>query len=215
MTQQDDQATEAQIAAALAPILAQMAAQNPAQVLPSEVEGPVNEAIGAILLAYLLRTGFELLRAFNQPEPPFAERIDDLAHRYRGEGVRRVAEWSREALHNWPDLAPGTDMAERVDRAAASVDPISVGVTTMSREKVRLDLAIDLNSTRKTWRTKKDTRVRPSHYAMEGQSVPLNQPFVSGAGVRLWHPGDPMAPLSETIMCRCRLSYRLRRLEAA
>jgi hypothetical protein len=214
MTQQDDQATEEQIAAALAPILAELAAQG-APVAPSAIETPIDEAVGAMLLAYLLRVGFEMIRSFRQPEPPWAERIDELAYRYSNQGVRRAAEWTREAVHHWPDLAPGTEMADRVDRAANSVDPIAVGVTTASREMVRRDLAVDLGSTRKTWRTKKDTRVRPSHFAMEGQSVPLDRPFISGAGVRIWHPGDPMAPLSETIMCRCRLSYRLRRLEAA
>jgi len=53
------------------------------------------------------------------------------------------------------------------------------------------------------WITTRDIRRRPSHVPMEGQCQPIHVPFVSGAGVRLMHPGDPSAPIEELANCRC------------
>lgn len=53
------------------------------------------------------------------------------------------------------------------------------------------------------WRTAKDSRVRDSHHAMEGQTKPYGQMFVTGDGNMLRFPGDDIAPPSETINCRC------------
>jgi hypothetical protein len=53
------------------------------------------------------------------------------------------------------------------------------------------------------WVTAHDERVRSSHSAMDGQQRPFGQPFISGEGNALMYPGDPSAPASETIQCRC------------
>ncbi|MFZ3557195.1 phage portal protein [Streptomyces sp. BH055] len=59
----------------------------------------------------------------------------------------------------------------------------------------------------RTWITRGDTRVRPAHKALEGVTLPVGTPYsVNGAALR--YPGDPFAPLSLTINCRCRLRYR-------
>jgi hypothetical protein len=60
-------------------------------------------------------------------------------------------------------------------------------------------------ATRK-WDATGDKRTRLSHLAMEGQSVAIDEPFVSPiTGARLMFPGDTSlgAPASETISCRC------------
>ncbi|WP_369522827.1 phage minor head protein [Streptomyces agglomeratus] len=58
----------------------------------------------------------------------------------------------------------------------------------------------------RTWQTRRDDRVRPAHEAAEGSTLPVNQPFeMEGWPVR--YPGDPLAPLSLTANCRCRLLY--------
>lgn len=63
----------------------------------------------------------------------------------------------------------------------------------------------DLDSTRliRRWVTARDERVRGSHRAMNGQLRPFGVPFISGAGHSLKYPGDPDAPASEVIQCRC------------
>lgn len=56
---------------------------------------------------------------------------------------------------------------------------------------------------KRIWRTARDSRVRHTHEAMEGQKKQIDQPFVSPGGARLRFPGDPNAPAAETINCRC------------
>ncbi len=55
-----------------------------------------------------------------------------------------------------------------------------------------------------TWETMKDERVRGTHAIADGQTVPINQPFVVG-GYKMLFPCDDSlgAPASEILGCRC------------
>ncbi len=70
---------------------------------------------------------------------------------------------------------------------------------------------VDAETTTKTWRNAGDGRVRPTHQhgSLGGQSVPLDQPFVSASGARLRYPHDPAASTSETRGCRCWVEYKM------
>lgn len=59
----------------------------------------------------------------------------------------------------------------------------------------------------KKWHSAGDRRVRDTHRAMDGQSVAFRAEFVSPSGARLRYPGDPRAPASEIINCRCWADY--------
>lgn len=50
---------------------------------------------------------------------------------------------------------------------------------------------------------------RKTHAAMNGQKRKFGETFTSGSGVELRYPGDPDAPISETIDCSCAVSTRL------
>lgn len=67
------------------------------------------------------------------------------------------------------------------------------------------------NQATKTWNSRQDDRVRftHTHASLDGQTIPLDQPFVSASGARLLRPHDSSlgAPLSETAGCRCFLSF--------
>jgi len=63
--------------------------------------------------------------------------------------------------------------------------------------------AIEPEDLTNTWITAGDERVRGSHSFMNGQKRPFGTPFQSGAGNLLRFPGDPNAPGSDTIQCRC------------
>ena len=65
---------------------------------------------------------------------------------------------------------------------------------------------LDPSTTVRAWQTQRDERVRGSHSAMHGQIRALDDPYISGAGNSLRFPGDPIAPRSETIRCRCFIS---------
>lgn len=62
---------------------------------------------------------------------------------------------------------------------------------------------------RRTWNATPDKRTRDTHAEMGGQTVGLNEPFVSPSGARLRFPGDPLAPIAETAQCRCNVTYRI------
>jgi hypothetical protein len=70
---------------------------------------------------------------------------------------------------------------------------------------------INERDVRRTWRDAGDLRVRHSHSKMDGQTVGLREPFVAPSGARLMYPGDTSlgAPASETVRCRCDVSYRI------
>lgn len=63
-----------------------------------------------------------------------------------------------------------------------------------------------LSAVNKTWVTRRDQRVRNEHRALHGKTVGLNEGFMSDGAV-LRFPGDPLAPPSLTINCRCRLKF--------
>lgn len=59
---------------------------------------------------------------------------------------------------------------------------------------------------RKVWLSRRDAKVRTAHRTLHGKSVPLADEFrVQGSALRF--PGDPLAPPSLTMNCRCRLRY--------
>jgi len=68
---------------------------------------------------------------------------------------------------------------------------------------------LDPNDVRKTWRATKDNRTRESHAAMDGETVGIDELFVTGAGNLLGYPGDPNGPPEEVINCRCWLEERV------
>jgi hypothetical protein len=54
----------------------------------------------------------------------------------------------------------------------------------------------------KRWRTEHDDRVRGSHRAVDGVTLPLYQSFNVG-GFPMLFPGDPQGPADEVVNCRC------------
>ena len=94
----------------------------------------------------------------------------------------------------------GLDVAAR--GWAAAPGGLARDVATGAYARAVLD-AIDVRGAgRKRWVTRRDDRVRPTHAAADGQTVPVGEPFIVG-GWALMCPGDPAAPLVETAGCRC------------
>lgn len=59
----------------------------------------------------------------------------------------------------------------------------------------------------KTWISRLDADVRPTHVKAHGQTVPAAGTFLVG-GWPMSGPHDPSAPIEETINCRCEPEYR-------
>lgn len=63
--------------------------------------------------------------------------------------------------------------------------------------------ALQASQVRRQWVSAGDARVRHSHRGLDGDVVGLDEAFVSPSGARLKFPGDPSAPASERVGCRC------------
>lgn len=61
----------------------------------------------------------------------------------------------------------------------------------------------------KIWHSTNDDRTRHTHRALNGVQLPMDGYFQSPSGSLLRFPGDPEAPASETVGCRCWLEYKI------
>jgi hypothetical protein len=58
----------------------------------------------------------------------------------------------------------------------------------------------------KTWVASFGPRTRPSHAAVNGTTIPVQEPFSVG-GVPMMYPHSPGAPAGEVVNCRCHVDY--------
>lgn len=61
----------------------------------------------------------------------------------------------------------------------------------------------------KVWNSMHDDKVRDAHARADGQEAQLDRPFVVD-GEELMYPGDPNGSASNTINCRCWITYEKR-----
>lgn len=59
----------------------------------------------------------------------------------------------------------------------------------------------------KTWIAREDEKTRLTHALVDNTTVSVNDVFNVG-GFPLRYPHDPFGPVSETVNCRCRLSFK-------
>ena len=71
--------------------------------------------------------------------------------------------------------------------------------------------AIKQQNTVRIWDSAGDRRVRDSHKEMDGQTVGMDEPFITPDGAKLMFPGDYSlgAGPEETINCRCRVRLKI------
>lgn len=68
--------------------------------------------------------------------------------------------------------------------------------------------AIDEGCTHKTWITMQDNRVRDSHVEVDGETLPIEEPFFVGASLMMCPGDDSMgAGPEELVNCRCVCAY--------
>lgn len=116
--------------------------------------------------------------------------------------------------HARDELVLGINEGESVDKLAARVRDAADVTLPRARTIARTEVigacnagsmltmrSVDL-ATAKVWLATPDTRTRLDHRLAQGQTVPLDEPFIVG-GVPLDHPGDPAGPPGQVINCRC------------
>lgn len=123
-------------------------------------------------------------RAMEDGKPLTVEQIDRLVTRY-----------ADRTLKYRGDMIARTEAMESLS-AARYESTKQVVESGAAREK----------DVKRKWDATADTRTRHSHVEMEGQTVGLNEPYVSPVtGARLMYPHDRSlgAPAEELIACRC------------
>lgn len=115
------------------------------------------------------------------------ERIDGMVERYRSNMV---------------------DYRAQVVARTESLRVVHQGNEDMYHQAIQRG-DVEAHQLVREWNSAHDGRVRPSHRAMDGQQRKLGEKFTTGDGVGIDFPGDPSAPVEETVQCRCVLSTRL------
>lgn len=114
----------------------------------------------------------------------------------KGESVEQLASRVRQAANV---TEPRADVIARTEVNAAA----NVGSYTYAQ----LGASAGLGMT-KEWLAVLDSRVREDHRIANGQTKPMNEPFIVG-GWPMDHPGDFDAPAGEVVNCRCTIVYNV------
>lgn len=220
--EEDHDAMEIALGAAIAALILAWLMPGPlslfggiARVRRSQLEA----AIGQTVRGFIQRSTTDLAAASGQPGAHVA--AADVAGEVYDLTMRQAERWiegsyqrlqGRVDAGDVPDLYAGTsdggksELGALVDQAAAND---ARAVASYAKSESRDRTAGRVGALWSIWATRHDNRVRESHQELEGLKVPFGGMFVVGNGrAYLRFPGDPAAPPSETMGCRCRLKYR-------
>lgn len=172
----------------------------------------IRQALSDVWLRVYARTGTDLrghIEGYLASLPNRLGGLAQLANNRAAQALQEAlssgdVEKIRQAVQDALDPSAYTGYVNRLAQSEAAISVNSARhelATAAYREGVRID---------KTWRTRRDARVRHTHAAAEGQTVPFVAPFFVG-GIPMQHPGDPTAPVEEVVNCRCQVAYRLHR----
>ncbi|MFJ5675028.1 phage portal protein [Streptomyces sp. NPDC093097] len=157
------------------------------------------------------RGGASITAAFDLDEPAVSDalrdRIDELAD--------RVTATTEQVLRS-QILAHGVAEGESVPELRARIQTVFANLSDFRATMIARTetvggynaashtAALDAGAVRKTWLATVDQRTRETHREENGRSVPLNKRFTLTKS--RW-PADPTAPASQSIQCRCTLTY--------
>jgi plasmid stability protein len=118
------------------------------------------------------------------------DRVKDVRNLTPAQIDRLVASYRAKMLRYRAEVVARTE----------SLRAVNSGVSEMFRQAEDTGLIEELSQ---KWHTARDARVRGHHRSMHGQIREIGVPFISGQGNRLLYPGDPSAPASDVVQCRC------------
>lgn len=113
-----------------------------------------------------------------------------------GDGVDVLRDRVQEVL----DYTRNSDWRGRAELVARTETTGAYNAAGL--ESARLESTASGIEMYKVWVSSIDGRTRRTHFAADGQRVPLDQPFQVGKA-DLMHPGDPRGRVEETANCRC------------
>jgi len=158
----------------------------------TQTAGQATAATSVAALSVLdaaVRSLLDLLRAHLAAVAVSASGVDELRGAVREFYGARGPRWAAGLAGDLAHMVVCGATEGAALRLAAAEDEIG-GTRTVTR----------------TWITRLDDRVRPTHRAVHGRVETVGTPFQVGADL-LMYPQDPTASPQERIGCRCRLSY--------
>ena len=93
------------------------------------------------------------------------------------------------------------------ERFVGEWTPVEIGIneSLFIHNNIRHKEYVSTGRTTHTWLTQEDEKVRTPHAEADGQTVPIDEPFIIG-GYKMMYPGDTLTdnpPGNLTINCRC------------
>jgi hypothetical protein len=122
-------------------------------------------------------------KAINDKKPLPRDTVDKLVSRYKDNALR----YRGEAIAR-------TEAIQSLNRSQHEALKQAVDSGAITEANVK-----------RVWDSAGDAKVRPTHAALDGQTVSLDEPFTSPSGARLLFPGDASlgAGPEELVNCRC------------
>lgn len=129
--------------------------------------------------------------------------IDLRFERYQNEISSRIMQSIITSSSQGRDFAGAVaDLGQTFGNNSSRIQTIVRTEGHRLMEQAKLDDAESVGAKFKTWITMGDDRVRDTHQALDGMTIPIDERFPNGAMI----PGDSGDP-AEDINCRCILEY--------
>lgn len=151
---------------------------------------------------------------FNLFEPNIARAVEQRIGFFASKVNQTTLDLIQNAINDGLSAGePISDIAKRLDAVYSFRENFSskltaqtevIGATNSGQLMAYREAGVE----QKRWLTALDEKVRDSHVVTEGQTVDLDQSFITGDGNYLQYPGDRSsgAAASDIINCRCTLS---------
>lgn len=133
-------------------------------------------------------------------------RFDPIVERALREGravaagdIRRmIGRYSDRLLQHRAETISRTETLQAMSKARDEAVSQAADEGLLKRESIT-----------RIWRTASDSRVRDFHQPMNGQRRAEGEPFLTGDGRYMKHPGDHAGGPQNVIQCRCSLAYEV------
>lgn len=157
------------------------------------------------------RGGASITADFDLDEPTVADALRDRIDELAGQVTATTEQVLRSQL-----LAHGVAEGESVPELRARIQRVFTNLgdhraTMIARtetvggyNQASFLAALDAGATRKTWLSTDDKRTRRTHRTANGKTAAMNKRFELTES--RW-PADPTAPASQSIQCRCALTF--------
>lgn len=202
---------------------------EPAGEVPLNIEGVLNRVSG--LQTFRTDLTESLNRASDQAARDVLKQLGQSESTpYDREGVQRrvvapAADYAARSFDKFVDKLRGE--FERLDSEPTTTkEQLEDAVTKVGREQIDTwgpiiakylggtvvegtgSVVAERYDVVRVWNSMDDERVRPTHWAVDGDIAGPHERFNVG-GVLMRYPHDPLAPIQEVAGCRCYLSYRM------